>query len=52
MCCSFVVTGGIHCVTGGGPVGSLGLSMRFRAIFKSLTEVIGSFETPRLGLRR
>jgi hypothetical protein len=28
-CCSFAVTGGIHCVTGGVPVGSLGLFMRF-----------------------
>jgi hypothetical protein len=29
ICCSVVVTGGIHCVTGGVPVGSLGLFMRF-----------------------
>ena len=29
MCCSFVVTGGIHCVTVGVPVSSLGLFMRF-----------------------
>jgi hypothetical protein len=28
-CCSFAVTGGIHCVTGGVPVGSLGLFMHF-----------------------
>jgi hypothetical protein len=27
--CSLGVTGGIHCVTGGVLVGSLGLSMRF-----------------------
>ena len=29
MCYSAVVSGGIHCVTGRVPVGSLGLSMRF-----------------------
>ena len=29
VCCSVVVTGGIHWVTGGVPVGSLGLLMRF-----------------------
>jgi hypothetical protein len=29
---SDVVTGGIHCVTGGVPVGSLGLFMRFIGI--------------------
>jgi hypothetical protein len=37
---SDVVTGGVHCVTGGVPVGSLGLSKRFRAIIKSLIGVI------------
>jgi hypothetical protein len=52
MCCSAVVTGGIHCVTGGDPVGSLGLSKRFIAILTGLTGVIGRFETARLGLRR
>jgi len=29
MCSSGVVTGGIHCLTGGVPVSSLGLIMRF-----------------------
>jgi hypothetical protein len=29
MCCSLDVTGGIHCVTGGVPVGTLGLFMQF-----------------------
>jgi len=28
-CCLFVVTGGLHYVTGGVPVSSLGLFMRF-----------------------
>jgi hypothetical protein len=37
------VTGGIQCVTGGVPVGSLGLFTQFTAIFKSLIRVIGSF---------
>jgi hypothetical protein len=43
MCCSRVVTGGIPCVTGGVPVGSLGLSKRFTVTIKSLIGVIGSF---------
>jgi hypothetical protein len=43
MCYSFVVTGGIHCGTGGVPVGSLGLFTRFTAIIKSLIRVIGGF---------
>jgi hypothetical protein len=29
LCCSFVVTGGVHCVTGGVRVSFLGLSKRF-----------------------
>jgi hypothetical protein len=43
MCCPVVVTGGIHCVTGEVPVGSLSLFMRFTAAIKSLIGVIGSF---------
>jgi hypothetical protein len=45
MYCSVVVTGRVHCVTGGVPVGSLGLFMRFTAIFKSLIGVIGRFRS-------
>jgi len=43
MCRSFVVTGGIHCVTGGVPVGSLGLFMRFIGALWVLIGMIGSF---------
>jgi hypothetical protein len=42
MRCSIVVTGGVHCVTGGVQVSFLGLSKRFRAVIKSLIGVIGS----------
>ena len=52
MCFSAVVSGGIHCVTGRVPVGSLGLSKRFRAIIKSLIGVIGRFESARPVLQR
>ena len=52
LCCSFVVTCRVHCVTGEVPVGSLGLSKRFRAIIKSLIGVIGRFETARPVLQR
>ena len=52
MCYSAVVSGGIHCVTGRVPVGSLGLSKRFRAIIKSLIGVIGRFESARPVLQR
>ena len=52
MCCLLVVTGGECCVTGGAPVGSLGLSKRFIAIVKGLTGVIGRFETARPVLQR
>jgi hypothetical protein len=43
MCCSFMATGGIHCLTGGVQVSFLGLSKRFTVIVKSLIGVIGSF---------
>jgi hypothetical protein len=43
VCCPVVVTGGIHCVTGGVPVGFWGLSKRFTAAIKNLIGVIGSF---------
>jgi hypothetical protein len=43
LCCSFVVIGGVHCVTGGVRVTFLGLSKRFTAAIKSLIVVIGSF---------
>jgi len=43
MCCSLLVTGGIHCATGGEPVSFLGLSKRFTAIIKSPIGVTGSF---------
>ena len=39
-------------VTGGAPVGSLGLSKRFIAIVTGLTGVIGRFETARPVLQR
>jgi hypothetical protein len=42
-CCSAVVTGSIHCLTGGVRVSFLGLSMRFTAIINTLIGVIGSF---------
>jgi hypothetical protein len=38
---SFVVTGGIHCVTGGVRVGFWGLDKRFTAAINGLTGVIG-----------
>jgi hypothetical protein len=40
---SDVVTGGIHCVTGWVPVGSLGLFMRFIRVLRALIGVIGHF---------
>jgi hypothetical protein len=40
MCCSVVVTGSARLVTGGMPVGSLGLFMQFTVIIKSLIGVI------------
>jgi hypothetical protein len=40
---STVVTGGIHCVTGDVPVGSLGLFMWFIGVLLALTGVIGHF---------
>jgi hypothetical protein len=43
MCCSAVVTGGIHYVTGPPPVSFLGLSKRFTAAIKGLIGVIGGF---------
>ena len=43
MCCSFVATGGIHCVTGRVPVGSWGLLMRFISVLWTLIGVIGHF---------
>ena len=46
MCYPFVVTGGIHCVTGGVPVGSLGLDKRFIGVLCALIGVIGRFEAP------
>ena len=45
MCSSAVVTGGIHCVTGGVPVSFWSVSKRFIAILTGLTGVIGRFET-------
>jgi hypothetical protein len=41
---SDVVTGSVHCVTGGVPVGSLGLFMRFIGFLLGLIGVIGSLE--------
>jgi hypothetical protein len=52
MCCSAVVTGSIHCVTGGVQVGSLSLFMRFIGIHRALIVVIGRFEVPGPVLRR
>jgi hypothetical protein len=52
MCCPVVVIDGIHCVTGGVPVGSLGLFMRFIDTLSALIGVIGHFETARAVLRR
>jgi hypothetical protein len=43
MCGSLLVTGGIHCLTGGIRVGFWGLDKRFTAIIKSLIGVIGGF---------
>jgi len=43
MCYSFVVTGGIHCVTGGVRVNFLGLSKRLSAAIKGLIGVIDRF---------
>jgi hypothetical protein len=43
MCRSAVMTGSIHCLTGGVPVGSLGLFMRVTAAIKGLTGMISSF---------
>jgi hypothetical protein len=43
MCGSLLVTGGIHCVTGRVPVGSLGLFMRFIGVLLALIGVIGHF---------
>jgi hypothetical protein len=40
---SDVVIGGIHCVTGRVPVGSLGLFMRFIGVLLALIGVIGHF---------
>ena len=45
MCGSVVVTAGPRPVTGGVPVGFLGLSKRFIAIVTGLTGVIGRFQT-------
>ena len=45
LCCSFVVTGDIHYVTGGVPISFLGLSKRFTAAIKGLIGMIGSFGT-------
>jgi hypothetical protein len=45
MCRSAVVTGGIHCVTGGVPVSFWSVSKRFIAILTDLTGVIGRFQT-------
>ena len=45
MCRSAVVTGGIHCVTGGVPVGFWSVSKRFIVILTDLTGVIGRFQT-------
>jgi hypothetical protein len=46
------VTGGIHCVTGEVPVGSLGLFMRFIGVLLALIGVIDRFEAPGPLLRR
>jgi hypothetical protein len=43
MCRSAVMTGSIHCLTGGLRVSFLGLSKRFTAIIKGLIRVIGGF---------
>jgi hypothetical protein len=40
-----VVTGGIHCVTGGVPVSFWSVSNRFIVILTGLTGVIGRFQT-------
>jgi hypothetical protein len=45
MCRSAVVTGGIHCVTGGVPVSFWSVSKRFIVILTDLTGVIGRFQT-------
>jgi len=45
MCRSAVVTGGIHCVTGGVPVSFWSVSKRFIVILMDLTGVIGRFQT-------
>ena len=52
MCRSAVMTGSIHCLTGGLRVSFLGFAKRFTAIIKSLIGVIGRFETARPVLRR
>jgi hypothetical protein len=43
LCCSVVVTGSLRLVTGGVPVGSLGLFMRFIGVLLALIGVIGHF---------
>ncbi len=45
MCCSFVATGRVHCVTRRVPVSFWSVSNRFIAILTGLTGVIGRFET-------
>jgi hypothetical protein len=40
---SDVVIGGVHCVTGGVPVSSLGLFTRFIGVLLALIGVIGHF---------
>jgi hypothetical protein len=45
MCRSAVVTGGIHCVTGGVPASFWSVSKRFIAILTGLIGVIGRFQT-------
>jgi hypothetical protein len=45
MCCSFVVTGRVHCVTREVPVSFWSVSNRCIAILTGLTGVIGRFET-------
>jgi hypothetical protein len=52
MCCSAVVTGRVRRLTGGLPVGSLGLFMRFTAAIKSLIGVIGCLGGPIAVLRK
>jgi hypothetical protein len=42
---SLALTGGVHHVTGGGPIGFLGLFKRFITAIKSLTGVTGGFGT-------